>query len=59
MTTATTRGEDVMTDYQFRALLKMVMSILKRNSNEEALKILEDLVEVRSHRKKSDDEDDD
>ncbi|GHS90408.1 hypothetical protein AGMMS49957_16340 [Synergistales bacterium] len=44
MSTATARSEDVMTDYQFKALLKMVMSILKRSSSEEALEILADLV---------------
>ena len=57
MSTTTARSEDVMTDYQFKALLQMVISILKRSSNEEALKILEDLVEGKTLKKKTNDGD--
>ncbi|GHV39519.1 hypothetical protein FACS1894187_19590 [Synergistales bacterium] len=38
MSAATIRSEDVMTDFQFKALIKMVLSILESNSNEDAKK---------------------
>ncbi|GHV34834.1 hypothetical protein FACS1894187_06240 [Synergistales bacterium] len=48
MSAATVRSEDVMTDFQFKALIKMVLSILDSNSNEDAKKILKDLVGVKT-----------
>jgi hypothetical protein len=42
------RSEDVMTDFQFKALIKMVLSILESNSNEDAKKILKDLIGIKT-----------
>ena len=44
MSTATVRGEDVMTDYQFKALLQMVLNLMRSNKPEDAQKMLEDLI---------------
>jgi hypothetical protein len=45
MSAATVRSEDVMTDFQFRAIVRMVLSILDVNNLAEARKILENLAE--------------
>ncbi|GHT03155.1 hypothetical protein AGMMS50276_33210 [Synergistales bacterium] len=40
-----------MTDFQFRAIVRMVLSILNTNSLEEAKKILENLAEGKTSEK--------
>ncbi|GHS90341.1 hypothetical protein AGMMS49957_16120 [Synergistales bacterium] len=57
MSTATVRNEDVMTDFQFRAIVRMVLSILNTNSLEEAKKILENLAEGKTGGKDTIDDD--
>ncbi|GHV38643.1 hypothetical protein FACS1894187_17690 [Synergistales bacterium] len=57
MSAATVRSEDVMTDFQFRALMRMVSNILKTNSLEDAQKMIDDLAEGKtSDKRKTDDE---
>ncbi|GHV45067.1 hypothetical protein FACS1894204_03290 [Synergistales bacterium] len=57
MSTATVRSEDVMTDFQFKALMKMVLNIMRSNRPEDAQKMIEDLAEGRtSDKDEADDE---
>ncbi|MDR1979128.1 MAG: hypothetical protein LBQ42_10400 [Synergistaceae bacterium] len=37
MTTAITRGEEVMTDFQFKAIIKMVLSIARKTKDANAI----------------------
>lgn len=36
-TTMTTKGEDIMTDYQFRTIIKMVLGILRKTDDVQAV----------------------
>ena len=45
MSTATMRSEDVMTDFQFRALMTMVLNIIEGNTIEDAKKTIKNLAE--------------
>ena len=41
-----TNGDEIMTDYQFRAIVKMILDIVKKSENvDEIQKSLEDLLE--------------
>ena len=57
MSTATMRGEDVMTDFQFRALMKMVLTILDNSSIEDAKKTIKELAEGKTGGKGTTDSD--
>jgi hypothetical protein len=49
MTTA--RSEDIMTDFQFKAILKMVLAILESSDIEKTKKTIKDLIEGRTSAK--------
>jgi mannitol/fructose-specific phosphotransferase system IIA component len=37
MKTATIKGEDIMTDYQFRSIIKMVLAIARKTNDTNAI----------------------
>jgi hypothetical protein len=51
MSTMTARSEDVMTDFQFRALMRMVLEIIDNNEIQKARKVIENLAEGKTSTK--------
>jgi hypothetical protein len=47
----TAAGSENMTDFQFRALMRMVSNILKTNSLEDAQKMIDDLADGKTSAK--------